>query len=468
MLGEDLYPVVLAAEIDGMRLSVSLDGQTLLGDTNFEHKSLNATLRAALDSGVIPEQYHPQMEQGLLLTGANRCLFMASNGDRETMRFAWYESRPELRAQILPTWRQLQKDIAAYVPQRAAEKVVAEPVEALPLATITVGGQLTVASNLQAVEEKLRAFLANTLVRNPQSDQDFADLDVQIKALKRAEEALDAAEAQMLAQVESIDSVKRAKDMLHKLARDARLASERLLKSRKDEIRAEAVSAGVAEVDKHARSLNAELGLAVAHGDAQALRDCIKGLKSLDSLRNAISTEVARQKVAIGVTAEQARKNIVSLEGDAHHWGFLFPDLATVCTKPTEDFAALLQLRIAMHEEAASQKREAEQAREAKAAADAAARALAQVAAQAPAPVQPVVAEGGNDSLPPLGGALIKLGQINDRLAPVSITVAGLEELGFPPAAIDKNARLYREADFPAICRAISKHALSALAPVEA
>ena len=32
------------------------------------------------------------MEQGLLLTGAEKCLFMASNGDRETMRYAWYES----------------------------------------------------------------------------------------------------------------------------------------------------------------------------------------------------------------------------------------------------------------------------------------------------------------------------------------------------------------------------------------
>jgi predicted phage-related endonuclease len=61
------------------------------------------------------------MEQGLMLSGASRCLFMASNGTRESMRFAWYESNPELRAKIIPTWRQFMADVAAYVPTEAAE-----------------------------------------------------------------------------------------------------------------------------------------------------------------------------------------------------------------------------------------------------------------------------------------------------------------------------------------------------------
>jgi hypothetical protein len=50
----------------------------------------------------------------------------------------------------------------------------------------------------------------------------------------------------------------------------------------------------------------------------------------------------------------------------------------------------------------------------------------------------------------------LRLGKINERLAPVSISGDGLASLGFFPAATDKRALLYHEADFPAICRAIA------------
>ena len=45
----------------------------------------------------------------------------------------------------------------------------------------------------------------------------------------------------------------------------------------------------------------------------------------------------------------------------------------------------------------------------------------------------------------------LALGTINERIAPLSITGAGLELLGFAPAATAKTAKLYRESDWPAI-----------------
>jgi hypothetical protein len=59
-------------------------------------------------------------------------------------------------------------------------------------------------------------------------------------------------------------------------------------------------------------------------------------------------------------------------------------------------------------------------------------------------------------------GARLTLGQINDILAPVSISVAGLSTLGFEPAALVKTSRLYRACDLRAICQAISAHVLAA------
>lgn len=53
---------------------------------------------------------------------------------------------------------------------------------------------------------------------------------------------------------------------------------------------------------------------------------------------------------------------------------------------------------------------------------------------------------------------MLRLGQINELLAPVKIDADGLAALGFQPAAKDKAARLYLASDLPAICEAIVKH----------
>ena len=159
------------------------------------------------------------------------------------------------------------------------------------------------------------------------------------------------------------------------------------------------------------------------------------------------------------------RDSIKSLKGEAHDWRFLFPDLATVASKPAEDFANLLTARIGAHKQAVEQRRQreeqAEAARKAREAEAAAKAAEVVEKAAAPAPVaSPVAAQPAPAVTPPDpavadNGALLKLGDINALLAPIQITAAGLESLGFAPAAIDKSARMYRASDFPRICNAL-------------
>lgn len=57
----------------------------------------------------------------------------------------------------------------------------------------------------------------------------------------------------------------------------------------------------------------------------------------------------------------------------------------------------------------------------------------------------------------PDGGSRLTLGQINERIAPVSINVAGLASLGFV-ATTERAAKLYKESDFPWICSALIEH----------
>jgi len=52
----------------------------------------------------------------------------------------------------------------------------------------------------------------------------------------------------------------------------------------------------------------------------------------------------------------------------------------------------------------------------------------------------------------------LRLGQINERLAPIAVTADGLARLGFAPAATDKSAKLYHETSFPAMCAALIRH----------
>ena len=62
---------------------------------------------------------------------------------------------------------------------------------------------------------------------------------------------------------------------------------------------------------------------------------------------------------------------------------------------------------------------------------------------------------------------MIRLGQINERLAPITLTADGLAQLGFAHAMTDKSAKLYRQSDFLGICAALQRH-ISAVAQPKA
>lgn len=495
IIGEELYASVFAADVDGLHLSASLDGHTLLNEVTWEHKQANADLIASLSAGVIPEQYHPQMEQGLMLTGATRCLFMASNGDRESAVHVWYESNPELRAKIIPTWKQLMADVAAYVPNEQAAPVVAAPVEALPAVSVKVDGALAIVSNLPDFGTALRAFIEKIPVQ-PSTDQEFADTEAACKALKKAEDALDAAESNALAQLTDVDTMRRFVADYKALARTTRLQKEKLVAARKEAIKAEIVASGMSALAKHIRELNAAMPSDYMPQVPADFGGCIKGLKSVDSIRNAVDTELANAKIRASEIANRIHANVKTLKES----GLVVHDAPALVLKAADDLAAVIAQRKAAEQarlEAERERIRAEEAarleREAKAEADRIARELSaemdrkreleseQAEAAKPKDATEVAEkvvqtmglspESHRLSILEFGtqeddGERITLGQINERLAPVSITVAGLSMLGYEPVAVVKAARMYRASDFRHICAAISAHVLAA--PVKA
>ncbi|RYF64295.1 MAG: endonuclease, partial [Comamonadaceae bacterium] len=340
IIGEELAPLVGS---EG-KYSASFDGLTLMEDTAFEHKSLNNDLRACMVEGctgaALPLVYRVQMEQQCMVSGASRVLFMASKWSGDELveeRHCWYTPDHNLRAAIVTGWAQLEKDVAAYVaPDEAPVKVVAKVVTALPTVFAQVTGQIALKDNLPEFEVALRDFIEHRLIRKPESDQDFANLDLQIKALKGAEAALEASEEQALSQAAMLSAFKRTKDMLHTLAREHRLAAERLLKAEKERIKSDQMQRGQKALADHVAALNARLGKSYMPAVAADFAGAISGKRTVDSLRSAVNDELARAKMAASEIADRIQLNLATLRELALNHAFLFADTAQIVLKPVD------------------------------------------------------------------------------------------------------------------------------------
>ena len=473
IIGEELYPVT---GVNG-RYSASFDGLTMMEDVALEHKTLNAELASVLTDGCkgsdLPLHYQVQMEHQAMVSGCERILFMASKWDGDQLvdeRHCWYYPNAELRAKVRAAWAQLEADLAAYVPSVVeVAKPTGKAPDTLPALRIEVTGMVT-ASNLAEFKETALTAI-RSVNRELTTDQHFADAEQSVKWCEEVESRLKAAKDHALSQTASIDQLFKTIDDISAEARKVRLELDKLVKARKEELRGQIVRKSRDAYDAHILALNQRIGgkalMASAYRNIPEpdFPGAVKGKRSLASIQDAVDTELARAKIAASELADRMEANIKSLKGEAHDWSFLFPDLAAVAAKPAEDFANLLTARIGAHKQAEEQRRQREeqaeaarQAREAEAAAKAA-EAVEKAAAPEPA-AAPAVARPAPVVTPPAPavadtGATIKLGQINERLAPIQITQEGLESLGFRPVNIIKNARLYRESDFPHICNAL-------------
>lgn len=364
IIGEDLSPCV---GVKG-KYSASFDGLTFMNDAAFEHKTLNKTLREAMHEGCtgadLPLQYQVQMEHQAMVSGSEKILFMASEwtGDGVLVeeRHCWYEPDAELRAQILAGWEQLEKEVAAYDPavERPAQAVAA-PVESLPAVVVQVNGALTVGGNLDAFGDALRQFIAR-IPAKPATDQEFADAEAAAKALKKAEEALGQAEDGALAQINDVELMRRTVADLKNLARTTRLATEKLVTAEKEARRTEIVTGAQSALDRHVQGLNQRLGASWLPRVAGGFAETIKGLKSLDSMRDKVAVALTSAKHDANQLADRLeanRKHLVQEDGD---WIALFADFATVGPKAGEDFQALAALRIGNHKQAEAQRMEAQ------------------------------------------------------------------------------------------------------------
>jgi len=495
IIGDDLYPVTMTADVNGLPLLASMDGLTMMGDVGWETKLLNQDLRAAVEAGTLDEHYTVQMEQQLMVSGASKIYFTTTDGTPEGTFGMWYESNPALRERIVAGWQQFAEDVAAYRPEPETVKPAGAAPEALPALRIEVTGMVT-ASNLAAFREHALAVFGG-IKTDLQTDADFADAEKTVKWCKEVEDRLDAAKQHALSQTASIDALFRTIDAIKEEARQKRLTLDKLVKAEKENRKTEIVAQARKAYGDHWSALCRRVGGGwIPAVGVLYFADAIKGLKSLDSMRDKVATALANAKIEANAIADRIDANRKTVEDMS-----LLPDFAQVCTKAPDDFAALYGMRKQQRADAEAKRLEAEREKirreeEAKARAEAervaqaerekiraeeqakaqaaqeaareqffataearmqadAANRAAELKAQAGAKPEPApqFAQPQADT-----GAKITLGQINQRLSPIALSVAGLAQLGIQPAGKERAAVLYLESDVARICSVLIRH----------
>ncbi|ANI14444.1 Heme peroxidase [Pseudomonas citronellolis] len=440
-LGEDLFPVVAT---EG-NLLASVDGMDSLGTVVFEHKLWNESLAEKVRAGDLEPHYYWQLEQQLLVTGAERAIFVCSDGSEDNLVQMEYRPVAGRREQLLAGWAQFEQDLAEFSPQEAKVEAVGRAPGALPALRIEATGMVT-ASNLDAFKEHALAVFKG-INTELQTDQDFANAEQTVKWCGDVEERLAAAKQHALSQTESIDALFRAIDEISAEARAKRLELDKLVKTRKESIRTEIVTKAGTALREHIAQINETLGgRVVMPAIAADFTGAIKGKKTVASLQDAANTELARAKIEASQVADGIRANLCSFDELAGDHASLFADLQQLVLKPSDDLVAIVKSRITEHE--AEQKRLEE--KRAATVTQPAAEPVAQVVQRQTVPVAAVTPTEDD-------GQRIKLGDINNRLG-FALTADFLRSIGFEPAGRERAAVLYRAADFPRICAALIAH----------
>ena len=357
IIGDDLYPATLSLG----RESASCDGLNMAETIGFEHKQWNAELAASVRAGVLPEEHQPQVQQQLLVTGAEKWLFMTSDGTENNMVWMWVYPDTAWFSRIVAGWEQFDIDVANYMQVDIVEKPAAEPIAALPALVVQTEGKV-VSSNLVAYKAAAEKFIAKINTKL-ETDEDFANAENTVKYCGEAEDKLELAKAAALAQTATIDEVMRTVDHIKAQFRAKRLELEKLVKTRKEQIKETILNEGRHAFTAHVAALETEITPLRLQLQQPDFAGAMKNKRTLGSLRDAVSTTLANAKIAANTQAADYRAKQTWCRVNAASYGFLFMDMATIIGKPMEDFQLVITSRIADHKRAEEAKAEAERAR---------------------------------------------------------------------------------------------------------
>nr|WP_315249244.1 YqaJ viral recombinase family protein [uncultured Duganella sp.] len=353
LLSESLYPVTCSLG----RISASCDGLTICDDIGWEHKQWNEQLAASVRAGVVPDTHMPQVQQQLMVTGAEKWMFTVSDGTEANMVSTWVYPDAAWFDRIRAGWEQFDIDVANYTQIDHAIKLEAAPIIELPALIVQTEGKV-VSSNLAAYQRAADKFLA-AIKTDLRDDQDFADAEYIVKRCGEAEDKLELAKAAALAQTSTIDEVMRTVDHIKAQFRAKRLELEKLVKVRKEQIKETILNEGRREYTDHVAALEVEIAPIRLQLQQPDFAGAMKNKRTLASLHDAVNTTLANGKIVANQAAADIRAKLAWYNINIGDHAGLFRDLQQIIGKALDDFQLVVHTRIAEHQRAEQEKQEA-------------------------------------------------------------------------------------------------------------
>lgn len=353
LIGEELYPIVAT---EG-NLLASMDGATMLGETLFEHKLWNESVVAQVKAGDLAPHYYWQLEQQLLVSGAERVIFVCSDGTPENFVHMEYRPVAGRAAQLIEGWKQFEVDLANFEMADAPSIVVGKAPDELPALRIELTGMVT-ASNLKVFEDSALAVI-DSVKTTLSTDQDFADAKKAVKWCGDVEEAVSIAKKQALSQTQSIDELFSSLDRISAHARETRLKVDKLVKAQELLVKTTIKQKAELALAEHVAGINRTLGQVALPNVHVDFAGAMKNKRTIASLQDAVDTELARAKIDASQAADSIRLNLNSLAELAVDHAFLFSDVQQLVTKANDDLVTLIKFRISEHQKAEQEKADA-------------------------------------------------------------------------------------------------------------
>lgn len=349
-LGDNLYPLCIVNEVEGLQVLASYDGITSpMYDLHWEHKQFNKELFATVQAeGELPPKIYWQLEHQLLVNGNDLCLFAVSDGTETNYAEMEYHSRPERRAQLIAGWKLFDKDLAAYVPEEIQPVVVGEVIKDLPALHVEVVSEVR-KSNLAVYRANMLDFVAN-INEDLQTDQDFATAKNVVKFLEDKEKELATITKKILDGSDSTSELMRSLTQLHETMRTKRLALNTLVTTEEQNRKAEVIIALKSEWHEYYAQLNSELPANAKMPEISPdFAKAVKARKTLATYKEAARNELVRAKIEADNWKDHIADNLAMVNALAAEHMFLFNDLHSLLLKDKEALEAIAKNRINEH-----------------------------------------------------------------------------------------------------------------------
>jgi putative phage-type endonuclease len=361
---ESYPPLVATREIECLPLLASFDGCSLGSRGLWEHKLWNETLAENVRNKTLEPAYYWQLEHQLLVAGdeAQHVIFTVSDGTMEKRETMVYESVPERREKLIAGWHQFAADLANYKPKAKQEQVEGADADGFPLVEYEVHGT-AIYSNLRDILPIVKERAKEEMARPLETDQDFADKEKQVKAVKAArkhlKETTEEVKGEFVSFAEFSSLAAEMDSVLQKLQSHGEKAVKDAKAQKKREIEQyaeEALAEYIGLTNEKIKPLRIERIIDIIPDWGAAM----KNKRTLESLQNAVDEELSRVQVGIKQTFKLVWENLeyFNSQKDYH---FLFNDLERIVNQQSEGFKALVQQRIADYEAEQKERREREE-----------------------------------------------------------------------------------------------------------